>query len=283
MTVDNPLAPGAPRPADDLPDLDTEVAAVDVGLPDDELAVALVTRAGALAARLRDEGLQAERKTSVSDLVTAADRAAEAFVTRALAHARPDDGWVGEEGARRESRSGRTWLVDPVDGTYNFFTGSAYWCSALALSGPDGVVLGAVHQPVLGSTWVGGPQLPTRLDMMPVTPLLDRAAVDCAMATYLHPTTLSSPDILEPWMAAARTVATIRMLGSSSCDLAAVASGQLGLWAQHSVLDWDWYPGHALVLGAGGVTRVVEHRGRAWHLAGSAQAVAELLGALLAS
>ncbi len=282
MTVEK-TAHAAQRRADDLPDLDAEVAAIDPALPDDELAVALVTRAGGLAARLRDEGLQAEHKTSVSDLVTAADRAAEAFVTRALERARPDDGLVGEEGARRESRSGRTWLVDPVDGTYNFFSGSAYWCSALALSAADGVVLGAVHQPDLGSTWVGGPQLPTRQDGLTVTALTDQAAEDCGMATYLHPTTLGDPDILEPWMAVVRTAATLRMLGSSSCDLAAVASGQLGLWAQHSVLDWDWLPGHALVLGAGGVTHVVEHRGRTWNLAGSAQAVAEVLAALEAS
>ena len=282
MTVEN-TANAAARPADDLPDLDAEVAAIDPELADDELAVVLVTRAGALAARLRDEGLQAERKTSVSDLVTAADRAAEVFVTRALERARPDDGLVGEEGARRESRSGRTWVVDPVDGTYNFFSGSAYWCSALALTAAEGVVLGAVHQPDLASTWVGGPHLPTRRDGRAVTPLADLAAADCGMATYLHPATVSAPDILEPWMAVSRTVATIRMLGSASCDLAAVASGQLGLWAQHSVLDWDWLPGHALVLGAGGVTDVVEHRGRTWNLAGSAQAVRELLDALVAS
>ncbi|MEO3939071.1 inositol monophosphatase [Dermatophilaceae bacterium Soc4.6] len=280
MTLHDTAAPPAPRPADDLPDLDAEVEAVDPALPDDELAAILVTRAGGLAARLRDEGLQAEQKTSVSDLVTAADRAAEAFVTRALERARPDDGIVGEEGARRQSRSGRTWFIDPVDGTYNFFTGSDYWCSALALCAGQEVVLGAVHQPVPGHTWVGGPARPTTLDGAPVGPLPDVDAEDCGLATYLHPTTMSQPDILEPWMAAARSVATIRMLGSSSCDLATLSTGQIGLWAQHSVLPWDWHPGQALVLGAGGVTREIAHRGLVWHVAGSPRAVAQIVTAL---
>lgn len=269
------------RAADDLPDLTDLVREVDPGLSDADLAVALVQRAGRLAAQLRAEGLQVERKTSVSDFVTAADRAAEAFVTRALERARPDDGLVGEEGAQRASRSGRSWVVDPVDGTYNFFSGAGYWCSALALRGADGeAVLGAVHQPVSGETWLGGPDLPTTLDGRRVDPVEDRPAALCGFGTYLHPTAIRRDELREPWLAMTSRVATVRMLGSSSVDLASVATGRLGVWAQHSVLDWDWYPGHALVLGAGGRTHVLEHRGRRWHLAGSPTAVEELSAAL---
>ena len=272
------------RAADDLPDLTALVEDVDPGLDDADLAVALVRRAGRLAAQLRAEGLEAERKTSVSDLVTAADRAAEAFVTRALARARPDDGLLGEEGAKRTGRSGRQWVVDPVDGTYNFHTGAGYWCSALALRDAAGAaVLGAVHQPVSGETWVGGPELPTTLDGQPVAPVADLPAAHCGFGTYLHPTAIRRDELREPWLAMTSRVATVRMLGSSSVDLASVATGRLGVWAQHSVLDWDWYPGHALVLGAGGRTHVVEHRGRRWHLAGSPSAVAELTDALLST
>nr|WP_211356228.1 inositol monophosphatase [Lapillicoccus jejuensis] len=267
-----------------MPDLSDLVQGVDPGLPDADLAVALVQRAGRLAADLRAGGLEAERKTSVSDIVTAADRAAEAFVTRALARARPDDGLVGEEGASRASRSGRTWVVDPVDGTYNFYSGAGYWCSALALRGADGAaVLGAVHQPVSGETWLGGPDLPTTLDGRPVDRVEDRPAAHCGFGTYLHPTAIHRDDLREPWLAMTSRVATVRMLGSSSVDLASVATGRLGVWAQHSVLDWDWYPGHALVLGAGGRTHVLEHRGRRWHLAGSPTAVEELSAALTSS
>lgn len=269
------------RAADDLPDLTELVEGVDPGLSDPDLAVALVQRAGRLAADLRAGGLEAERKTSVSDIVTAADRAAEAFVTRALARARPDDGLVGEEGASRPSRSGRSWVVDPVDGTYNFHSGAGYWCSAIALRGRDGeAVLGAVHQPVSQETWLGGPDLPTTLDGRPVGPLADLPAAHCGFGTYLHPTAIGRDELREPWLAMTSRVATVRMLGSSSVDLASVATGRLGVWAQHSVLDWDWYPGHSLVLGAGGRTRVLEHRGRRWHLAGSPSAVDELGAAL---
>ena len=73
------------------------------------------------------------------------------------------------------------------------------------------------------------------------------------------------------------------MLGSGSCDLAGVAGGRIGVWAQHSCPDWDWLPGQALVVAAGGRAEVVEHRGHRWHVAGNHQAVAELLAVLLTS
>jgi myo-inositol-1(or 4)-monophosphatase len=113
-------------------------ADLDTSLSDAELAAALVRNAGWLALQMRREGLQGEQKTSVSDVVTAADRAAERYVLGQLERCRPEDGILGEEGASREGSSGRIWVIDPVDGTYNFLSGSTYWCSALALQqSPD--------------------------------------------------------------------------------------------------------------------------------------------------
>lgn len=111
-------------------------------------------------------------------MVTAADRAAEDFVAEALRTLRPQDGLLGEEGTSAPSESGRTWVIDPVDGTYNFTTGSDYWCSALALvdgdpEDPEKLYFGAVHRPAMGYTWFGGPDLPTTLDGTPVGTLPD--------------------------------------------------------------------------------------------------------------
>ena len=256
---------------------------IDPALSDAELAVHLVTTAGALAARMRSEGLTTDHKTSISDVVTAADRAAEEHVMQALRRARPDDGILGEEGAAHDGTSGRTWIIDPVDGTYNFVSGLAYWCSALALRDSDGAALGAVHQPSSDETWVGGRGLPTTLNGAPVQRLADRPLAECSLATYIHPSTLDDPDVLQSWLALVAGVATPRVLGSGSIDLSSVASGRLGVWAQHSTPSWDWLPGQALVEAAGGHTAVVEHRGHRWHLAGNGQALDELVMRLTAS
>ena len=78
--------------------------------------------AGTLALLMRQAGLEGRQKTSVSDVVTAADHAAEAYVLEQLQRCRPDDGILGEEGASVDGTSGRTWVIDPVDGTYTSCT-----------------------------------------------------------------------------------------------------------------------------------------------------------------
>ena len=74
----------------------------------------------------------------------------------------------------------------------------------------------------------------------------------------------------------------MRILGSASVDLAGVATGRLGVFLQANLHPWDWIPGAALVIGAGGVAEELEIRGNRWHVAGNRQAVEETLAALSA-
>ncbi|AKK02580.1 inositol monophosphatase family protein [Corynebacterium epidermidicanis] len=248
---------------------------------DEHLAQALVFNAGRLAWRMRETGVTTEQKTSISDVVTEADRAAENFVGTVLAQLRPEDGVLGEEGASREAKSGKTWVIDPVDGTYNFTAGSDYWCSALALvtgdpGNPDELHFGAVHRPAMGYTWFGGPKIPTTRDGKAVAPLADKSPADISLGTYLHPTYFRQDEVRTAWQTVAQEFASLRMLGAGSVDLGGVADGSLGAWLQHSVAAWDWLPGRALVEGAGGTTATFEAGGVTWRLAGNAQSVSEI-------
>lgn len=245
------------------------------------LAAELVRDAGTLAQQMLQAGLETQYKTSVSDVVSAADHAAEELVVGRLAEHRPEDGLVGEEGSRREG--GRTWFIDPVDGTYNFLSGVPYWCSALALVDDEGPVLGAVYYPAADELWLGGRDHPTTRNGQPVEPLTDSGLDQLSVATYLHPARIVETEQRDALLAAVSPAATLRMLGSSSIDLAYVSGGRHGLFLQSGCLDWDWYPGVALVQAAGGVAEVVSHAGQRWHLAGNRQAVAEARAALTGS
>jgi fructose-1,6-bisphosphatase/inositol monophosphatase family enzyme len=246
---------------------------------DAALAARLVRDAGALAHRMRTAGLDAETKTSISDVVTAADRAAEQLVVDALASERPGDGVLGEEGASRTGTSGRTWVIDPVDGTYNFVAGLDWWCSALALTDGDDLVLGAIHHPATGRTFVGGPGLPSTVDGAPLRALSDRTLAESCLTTYLHPPHFGG-DVGAAFERIARRAATLRMLGSGSMDATAVAEGRLHVLCQHTVPPWDELPGAAIIRGAGGVTRHVEAAGVDWYVAGAPTAVDEVCAAL---
>lgn len=243
------------------------------------LATSLVREAGRLAARMRAEGLVTERKTSVSDVVTAADRAAERLITERLARERPDDAVLGEEGADRPGTSGRSWVVDPVDGTWNFVHGLGWWCSAIALRDADDVLLGAVYHPHDDALFVGGPDLPSTRDGEPLAPLVDRPLAESCASTYLHPTFYDGVTGAA-FVRAVRGVATLRMLGSGTMDHMAVAQGRMDVFFQHTVHDWDWYPGVAIVRGAGGVARRTTAGGVEWSVSGVPTAVAEVCAAL---
>ncbi|ALE04968.1 fructose 1,6-bisphosphatase [Arthrobacter sp. ERGS1:01] len=279
---------------------------LDPRLNDADLAAALVRHAGRLALAMRERGLRslqdtATEKSNVSDVVTAADLAAESYVFEQLRRCRSDDSILGEEGAGFLGTSGRSWVVDPVDGTYNFFSGSTYWCSALALTetsasetvpqtaprmeGASGfsdaeVLLGAVYQPQEDKLWLGGTLQPSTLNGRPIHVDSRDHVGQLSAGTYIHPKWLADPNAGTPWQRAAQLPATLRMLGSGSCDLGRVAQGELGVWFQHSAPAWDWLPGKGIVRAAGGDTGVVRVNGLDWFVAGPARAVAALAAAL---
>lgn len=273
--------------------MEARVNALSQETPDRLVAGSLAVSAGLLAAGMRREGLTARSKANVADVVTAADSAAEELVRSELARLRPRDAVLGEEGTLVEGRSGRRWVIDPVDGTYNFFSGAGPWCSALALEAPGGLTA-AVFIPDSGELFTvadgvamrgsadddGGLDLGAELERLDaVEGGRDSLGLVSGM-TYLHPAFLGQDEVRRPWESAVRELATVRMLGSGSVELSMVADGRAGVWFQHSVKEWDWLPGKALVEAAGGVTARIEAGGVVWSLAGRAPLVEELAGLL---
>lgn len=247
---------------------------------DAELASALVRRAGRAAEKMRRSGVAVGRKANHADVVTEADLAAERIIVEELREQRPEDSILGEEGTSFEGTSGRTWIIDPVDGTYNFLHGLDRWCSAIALVDGETRVLGAIHKPRARASYIGGPDLPVTHNGNAIEPLPDVRLSETCLATYLHPTYFGT-EVATAWQRMAGNAATIRMLGSGSLDLVSVTRGQLGAFVQHSVPPWDWHPGAALVEAAGGATRVVSAAGVEWSVAGAPTTVAEVCDALL--
>ncbi len=253
----------------------------DAELTDAALAGELVVAAGRMAARMRLDGLTVDRKTSISDVVSDADKAAEAMIVGRLAVARPADGIIGEEGAAAPGR--RTWVIDPVDGTYNFVSGLPAWCSALALVDGEELLLGAIYQATTDELWLGGRDLPASLNGAPLPPLADRALHEVAISTYLHPTRVADLPLRDGLLRSIAGAASVRIIGSGSVELAAVAAGRLGVWLHADTPSWDWLPGAALVSAAGGVIDVFEHGGHRWFVAGPPTGVAQARAAVLGS
>ncbi len=89
------------------------------------------------------------------DPVTEADRAAERAMRDLLADLRPNDAILGEEFGTRPGTSGRTWVLDPIDGTRGFISGTPTWGVLIALSDESGPILGVIDQPYIGERFSG--------------------------------------------------------------------------------------------------------------------------------
>jgi myo-inositol-1(or 4)-monophosphatase len=246
----------------------------------DDLAVADAAVRAAVEAALRtraaaDGRLDTQVKGVSADVVTDADRAAEAAAVAVVARHRPADAVLGEEGTETGGGA-RRWLIDGVDGTVGFAAGlTGGWCSAVALEDGDGPLAAAVLDPATGelataargrATTVGG----RAVDLGAARPL-----AEAHVATFLRQDRLVAPGVRATGHALLDAAGLVRHAGPGSLELAWVAAGRLDGWMQPEVDPWDWTPGALLVREAGGEARVV-HGGTRWHLAGPPALVAEL-------
>lgn len=210
-----------------------------------EAGVLLLERFGGPAS-----GLSA--KSSRTDLVSDADRDAEALIVGMLRSERPDDGLVAEEGSSAEGVSGIRWLVDPLDGTINYLWGIPHWAVSIAAVDGDGDMVGVVHDPCRGETFVatrgGGAWLG-------VERLLPEPADDLAVA-LIATGFAYVPERRERQAATVGNligrVRDIRRFGSAALDLAWVAAGRFDGFYESGLSPWDLAAGAMLVRESGG-------------------------------
>jgi myo-inositol-1(or 4)-monophosphatase len=215
-------------------------------LPPDELrslAVSLAQEAGALLLDASATGIGS--KSSPTDLVTDADRAAERLIVERLRQARPDDAVIAEEGSLHEGASGVRWVIDPLDGTVNFVFGIPHWCVSIGVEG--GVRIGVIHDPSRGETFTDAD------DLTPSSRTeLTQAMVGTGFS-YAAEVRARQAEVLRRVLPRVRD---IRRGGSMALDLAWVACGRLDAFYEEDSHPWDVSAGIAIVEAAGGCVRM---------------------------
>jgi myo-inositol-1(or 4)-monophosphatase len=222
-----------------------------------QLATATAREAGELISSMRTRGVDvADTKSSPIDIVTEADRACEDLILRRLLDARPDDGFLGEEGDDIRGTSGVTWVVDPIDGTVNYLYGLPHYAVSIAAMLDRQVVAGVVRSPVpdveYAATLGGGATLNGVPVRVRTTPPLAQALVATG---FSYETAIRE----RQGQAVARMlpqVRDIRRQGSCALDLCAVASGHSDAYVEEGAHEWDYAAGGLVATEAGATFEV---------------------------
>jgi myo-inositol-1(or 4)-monophosphatase len=189
--------------------------------------------------------------------VTRADREAEAAMRLILGRERAADGIYGEEHGQERVDAERVWVLDPIDGTRSFITGSPLWGTLIGLVRGGRVVLGMVDMPVLGERWIGQAGLGASRDGHPV-----RASACAEVARARIVTT--SPDIFgaADWQAFDRLSrrCAMRRFGGDCYGYAQLAGGTIDLVVETGLQPYDYLGPTGLIEAAGGVVSDWEGR-----------------------
>ncbi|KAA9009370.1 inositol monophosphatase family protein [Histidinibacterium aquaticum] len=227
---------------------------------DDSAAVIAAARACAEAARpqtlrhFRRTALTTENKDGQGfDPVTEADRAAELAMRDVLARLRPDDAILGEEYGRSSGSSGLTWVLDPIDGTRGFISGTPTWGVLIAASDAHGPLFGIIDQPFIGERFEGGLGLARSEGPGGEIPLGTRPTRTLAEATLF--TTfpeVGSEAEARAFMAVANR-ARLTRYGMDCYAYALLALGQVDLVIEAGLQPYDIHAPIAVVEAAGGL------------------------------
>ncbi|CAB4758979.1 MAG: inositol monophosphatase [Actinobacteria bacterium] len=200
-------------------------------------------------------------KSTAIDIATQMDHASEKLIVDAILSARPDDGIIGEEGAARTSTSGITWVIDPVDGTVNYFYGLPGWNISIAAKDSNGTIVGVVHAPTIGSTWHasrGGGAFLNGVRIECNDPVeLNRALISTGFAYDVKDRAhqLEIIDRLVP------QIRDIRRMGAAATDLCCVATGMVDGYVETGLKEWDLAAGSLIAVEAGAVVTTHTWRG----------------------
>ncbi len=220
-----------------------------------EVALAAIHESESIALDSFRKPMQVEDKMTGGffDPVTEADKKIEVLLRARLEAAFPDHRIVGEEYG--ETGSGDySWIIDPIDGTRAFITGMPTWGMLIGLCYKDECILGIMHQPFTGETYIGRPDGATLYHRENATPLTvsTTTALDQALVYTTAPAMFLPPDLASRFNTI-RERCRLHRWGGDCYSLALLAQGSIDLVVEGVLMPYDIVPMVPIIEAAGGI------------------------------
>ncbi len=219
--------------------------------PELELATIAAREAGAL---LRENfGCDHEVDEMLThDIKLALDVKSQDLIEKRILETFPEHAIYGEEGIAGNQESDTEWIVDPIDGTVNFFFGIPHFCISIAMRQAGELKIGAIYDPMLDEMFTVDFEGPATRNGKPIRPS-NRAELSEAVVTIGFSKNKESIDAgMEKYKNFAHRVRKTRMMGSAALALAYIACGRLDAYVEEMISIWDIAAGQLMLERGGG-------------------------------
>jgi myo-inositol-1(or 4)-monophosphatase len=186
------------------------------------------------------------------DIKLALDKQSQDLITEILLGARPGDALYGEEGIAGDQNSERQWIVDPIDGTVNFFYGIPHFCVSIALRISGEITVGVIHDPMVGETWTVEKGAPAHLNGVQISASKRDTFEQSILFVGCGKDEEAMRTGIERFHRASLKARKMRMMGSAALGMAYIACGRLDAYIESRISLWDIAAGLLLLEAAGG-------------------------------
>jgi len=193
------------------------------------------------------------------DIKLELDKRSQALIESLILARFPHHAIYGEEGVTGDQDSEFQWVIDPIDGTVNFFYSVPHFAISIALRQAGKIIVGVIYDPMRDEMWSVADGQPPTLNGHPMAvssrTCLAESIVSIGVSKSLDAINGSLP-LFEKMV---RNAKKCRMMGSASLDIAYVACGRLDAYIEGSISLWDVAAGIPLVESAGGTVVLTPH------------------------
>ena len=197
------------------------------------------------------------------DIKLELDKRTQALIESIILDRHPDHAIYGEEGLRGDQSAEHQWIIDPIDGTVNFFYNIPHFAVSIALRKAGQILIGVIYDPMRDELWSVQRRSPALLNGQPIAvsprPTLSEATISVGVSKNIDTINRGMP-LFEKMV---RNAKKCRMMGSASLDIAYVSCGRLDAYIESMISLWDVAAGILLVESAGGRVDLTPHESAA--------------------
>jgi len=170
----------------------------------------------------------------------------------------PEHGILGEEGRRASAANSPRWIIDPIDGTVNFFHGLPLWCSSVAVQWEGQVMAGAVFMPELEDFYTARIDGPALCNDRPIAPSATASLADSMILTGLSKHIHENPVAFDLLKELTLLSQKVRVMGAAAVDICHVACGKADGYVETGIYIWDVAAAGLIADRAGARAEIVE-------------------------